>query len=212
MSGSTSVSAAAAKLSGGRRFSKSVPVALAAGIVLIAAAAATSLVLLRTTRASTPVFHQLTSSRGYVRIARFSPDGQTVAFGAMWNGDPMKVWIERADGNEYSPSPIPDSDLLGVSPSGELAVAVNRKFTSSHIATGMLARVPFTGGAPREVLDGVLDADWAPDGSSLAVVRQAGQEYHLEFPIGKVLYSSSGYVSHIRFSHHGDKIAFMDHP
>jgi eukaryotic-like serine/threonine-protein kinase len=212
MSGSTSISSAAAKISGARHFSISLPMALASAVVLIAVAAAASFALFRATPARTPLFHQLTSSRGYVRVARFSPDGQTVAFGGMWNGDPMKLWIERADGNEYSPSTIPDSDLLAVSPSGELAVAMNRKFTSSHIATGMLARVPFTGGAPREVLDGVLDADWAPDGSGMAIVRQAGQEFHLEFPIGKVLYSTSGYVSHIRFSHHGDKIAFMDHP
>jgi serine/threonine protein kinase len=211
MSGSTSVSAAAGRIGGMRRFSISVPVAVAAAIVLIAIAAVASFVMFRTNHASAPTFHQLTSSRGYVRIARFSPDGQTVAFGAMWNGDPMKVWIERADGNEYSPSTIPDSDLLAVSPSGELAVSVGRKFASSHIATGMLARVPFTGGAPREVLNGVLDADWAPDGSGLAIIRQAGQEFHLEFPIGKVLYATSGYVSHMRFSHHGDKIAFMDH-
>jgi eukaryotic-like serine/threonine-protein kinase len=212
MSGSTSVSAAAGRIGGMRRFSISVPVAVAAAIVLIAIAAVASFVLFRTNHASAPTFHQLTSSRGYVRIARFSPDGQTVAFGAMWNGDPMKLWIERADANEYSALTSPDSDLLAVSTNGELAIAVNRRFTSSHLAKGMLARVPFTGGAPREVLDGVLDADWAPDGSGLAIAREVGQEFHIEFPIGKVLYSTIGYVSHIRFSHHGDKIAFMDHP
>ena len=33
-------------------------------------------------------------------------------------------------------------------------------------ATGTLARVPLAGGAPREVLENVQDADWSPDGQS----------------------------------------------
>ena len=34
----------------------------------------------------------------------------------------------------------------------------------------------------------------------------------LEYPIGKVLYESSGWISNIRFSPQGNLIAFMDHP
>ena len=34
----------------------------------------------------------------------------------------------------------------------------------------------------------------------------------LEFPAGKVLYETGGFVSHIRFSPKGDRIAFADHP
>jgi hypothetical protein len=34
-----------------------------------------------------------------------------------------------------------------------------------------LAQVPLVGGAPREILNDVVAADWAPDGKSLAVLR-----------------------------------------
>jgi hypothetical protein len=34
----------------------------------------------------------------------------------------------------------------------------------------------------------------------------------LEYPIGNVLYQSTGWISNIRFSPQGDKIAFMNHP
>ena len=34
----------------------------------------------------------------------------------------------------------------------------------------------------------------------------------LEYPIGKVLYETSGWISDPRFSPKGDKIAFLDHP
>jgi Tol biopolymer transport system component len=37
-------------------------------------------------------------------------------------------------------------------------------------------------------------------------------EVRLEYPIGKVLYETSGWISHIRISPKGDRIAFFDHP
>jgi hypothetical protein len=58
----------------------------------------------------------------------------------------------------------------------------------------------------------VREADWTPDGGDLAVVRRAEGFERLEFPLGKVLYQTSGYISDIRFSPTGDRIAFADHP
>jgi serine/threonine protein kinase/Tol biopolymer transport system component len=162
--------------------------------------------------ASSPAFRRLTTSRGMVRMARFSPDGQTVVFGAMWNGEPMRLFQQRVDGGVFNPLATQDADLLSVSPTGELGVALNRRFVEAHTVVGTLARTSFTGGEPREVLEGVTDADWAAKGSEFAISRQVGNHYRLEYPIGTVLYETTGYVSHLRFSHQGDKIAFMDHP
>src|SRR5207248_9952477 len=39
-------------------------------------------------------------------------------------------------------------------------------------------------------------ADWAPDGSNLAVVRDLGGQNRLEYPIGKVLYQTAAWISH----------------
>ena len=77
--------------------------------------------------------------------------------------------------------------------------------------SGTLARMPLVGGAPRQVLEDVHWADWSPDGSSLAIVRNVGGKDRLEFPIGKVLYETSGWISHPRFSPKGDRLAFIDH-
>ena len=52
----------------------------------------------------------------------------------------------------------------------------------------------------------------SPDGSALAVVRSAGGLEQIEFPMGRVIYKTSGFVSSIRFSPSGDRIAFADHP
>jgi len=77
---------------------------------------------------------------------------------------------------------------------------------------GTLARVPLAGGAPRQVLEHVDYADWAPDGKSLAVVRAVEGRYRLEFPIGKVLYESPGWITTPRVSPKGNWIAFTEYP
>jgi Tol biopolymer transport system component len=61
------------------------------------------------------------------------------------------------------------------------------------------------------VLQDVQDADWAPDGNSIAVARYVNQRFRLEFPVGKVLYETDGWISFPRVSPKGDMIAFLDH-
>ena len=60
-------------------------------------------------------------------------------------------------------------------------------------------------------MDAVTDADWTPDGSALVVSRHVGHHFQLEFPPGKTLYQSDGYISDLCFSSAGDKIAFVNH-
>jgi Tol biopolymer transport system component len=55
-------------------------------------------------------------------------------------------------------------------------------------------------------------ADWSPDGSAIAVVRAPQWHYRLEFPAGKVLYETTGWISHPRISPKADAVAFLDHP
>ena len=68
------------------------------------------------------------------------------------------------------------------------------------------------GGAPREILKEIEWADWSPDGKSLAVVRTVSGKMRLEYPPGKVLYETHGWVSHPRISPDGTSVAFIDHP
>ncbi len=43
-------------------------------------------------------------------------------------------------------------------------------------------------------------------------MRESGGKFQLEFPIGKVLYSTAGWLSHPRISPKGDEIALIEHP
>lgn len=90
-------------------------------------------------------------------------------------------------------------------------MTLDTHFDPKYTPTGRLARVPIGGGSTRELLDAVTEADWTPDGSALAVSRQVGHHFQLEFPLGKTLYQNDGYISDVCFSPAGDKIAFVDH-
>ena len=61
------------------------------------------------------------------------------------------------------------------------------------------------------MLTNVRWADWNSSGG-LAVVHDVEGHSRLEYPIGNVLYQTTGWISNIRFSPKGDKIAFMNHP
>ena len=104
------------------------------------------------------------------------------------------------------------TQLMSVSSASEMAVLLNSKALGTWVSMGTLARAPLVGGAPREVLEQVQWADWSADGNTLAVVRDFGGRNRLEFPIGKPLYETGGWVGHPRVSPNGDLIAFIDHP
>jgi Tol biopolymer transport system component len=145
--------------------------------------------------------------------AAFAPDGRTVVFSAATEGDTPRVFVVRPEYPEPQPVSDPGTAFLAVSSRGELAVLTETRYQIFPKFAGTLARMPLGGGAPREVLRGVHDADWFPDGSQLAIVRGMDSKDRLEFPIGNVLYEkSAGYLSDPRFSPKGDLIAFFDHP
>ncbi len=77
---------------------------------------------------------------------------------------------------------------------------------------GILAQAPLSGGAPRALMENVIFADWSPDGTNLAIVREISRKRRLEYPIGKVLYETSEYIHYVRFSPKGNLIAFTLHP
>jgi len=162
---------------------------------------------------ASPEFHRVTFERGTVYSARFTPDGRTVVYGASWNGHPLRIYSTIPDSLLARPlEALTSSYLLSLSRTNELALILRgRPGARLDFEGGVLARSPLIGGTPREILEDVPWADWSPQGE-LAVVHHASGRDNLEFPIGKVLYQTSGSISNIRFSPDGGRIAFLDHP
>ncbi len=158
-----------------------------------------------------PTFLPLTFRHGAITAARFTPDGDTVIYSAAWGGNPVEAFTTRPESPESGSLGLRGAGVFAVSPSGEMAVAVGCTMNWAR-CIGTLARVPPTGGAPREVLEHVHEADWSPDGQNLLAVQFAGGKDRLQYPIGNVLYEAPGWVTYPRMSPKGDLIAFLDHP
>jgi eukaryotic-like serine/threonine-protein kinase len=158
-----------------------------------------------------PTYHQLTFRRGSVFCARFAQDNQSIVYSASWDGNPPEVFITRPESPQSRSLSFPNVELLGISRASELALLVHSRVTGAFSRTGTLAVASLDGGSPREILEGVQWADWTPDGSKLAVVRDVSAGNQLEYPQGKSLYVSAGWLSHPRISPNGDAVAFIDH-
>jgi Tol biopolymer transport system component/predicted Ser/Thr protein kinase len=162
----------------------------------------------RVLRPAQPVFERLTYRRGEIPSAKFSPDGQTVVFSAQWASEPTNIFSMRPGSREYRPLDLPEGRILSISSTGEMAILLG---ATTNGTAGTLARVPLSGGAPREILENVEDADWSPDGANLAVTRRVGARNRIEYPIGTVRYESDGRSPELlRVSPGGDRIAFFE--
>jgi Tol biopolymer transport system component len=196
-----------------RRRSRAIELALV-GLGVVGAAFFAGVVFeRRVAKVEPPTFHQLTFRRGPIWSARFGSDGKTILYSASWDGRPTEIFVSSPESPESKPFGLPGADILAVASTGEIAVLLGSHFSGPFTNGGTLARLSATGvGAPREVLEGVEFADWSPDGKELAVVRRVGDQRRLEYPIGKTLYETAGWIADPRVSRRDGRIAFIDHP
>jgi Tol biopolymer transport system component len=163
--------------------------------------------------ASPPSFKRLTYGRGPVWSARFAPDGQMIVYAASWDGaQKPQLYSVRAESPESLRLALPSGRVESISKNGEMLILNLLQFSTGYARVGTLSQTPLSGSAPRELLEDVGHADWSPDGSAIAVVRAPQWRYRLEFPAGKVLYETTGWISYPRISPKGDAVAFLDHP
>ena len=163
-----------------------------------------------------PSYQRLTFRHGLVTGARFAPDGQTIVYSAGWGGEPIEMFSTSRHAGESRSFGLRDAVLLSLSRQEEMAVLLRPRIEQPWLATGTLARVPLTGGAPREILENVNEADWTPDGKALAIVRpgRTVTGSRLELPPGNLLYETTGaeWIGNARVSPDGGSVAFIDHP
>jgi DNA-binding winged helix-turn-helix (wHTH) protein len=184
----------------GRRHASAWPVVASASAALAAVALGGWLATRPPRPQDPPVFQRLTFRRGSISSARFAPDGQVV-YAAAWEGQPPVIQVARASPHETRSLGIADSSVVAVSPSSEVA----------FLRDGLLARAPLAGGPPKDVLKGIVAADWNADATAFAVVRMQQGRFQIEYPVGHVLGQASA-VSDLRLSPDGRRVAFAEHP
>jgi serine/threonine protein kinase len=188
-------------------------IAVSLAVMALLMAAGTGLFFLGH-RSSMPVFPKFTAQtfqKGYIVSARFSPDGNTIYYSAAWGSKPVEVYAKRLDSVQSQPMGIEKGEVLSVS-SGEMAVLIRHVETlgAFTLNKGTLARVSLAGGPPRPVLDDVVEADYAPGTTDLAVVLLRGDRRRLEFPMGTLIHEDTlSNLDRVRFSPSGDSMAFL---
>ena len=189
------------------------PAALAALLAAVAVGILAGRLAWKPRPSALPTYRALTFRRGPVWSARFAPDGQTIVYGASWDGAQKSELLSvRVESPESLRLALPEGTIASISRGGEMLLLNPLHFSRGWTVTGTLSQAPLSGSAPRELLEDVSDADWSPDGGAFAVVRAPQWRYRLEFPVGKVLHETTGWISHPRVSPNGDAVAFLDHP
>ena len=205
---STAISAAPSERKGLSR-----AVRYGAAAVAVVAALGGGILIGRSGRSSEPpTFKQLTFRRGTIWSARFGADGKTILSSAAWDGRPAEVYMSTGDAPESRPF-----GARGRRRGGRLRVRRRGLASQRPLRRGVReSRDAGTGlrggGRARELLERVQWADFSRDGKELAIVRNVDGKSRLEFPPGKVLFSTAGFVGDPRFSPKGDRIAFLEHP
>jgi len=204
--------ASAAQLSFTKPKRKAVALPWALAAAMAVAAFVSVLVVLLRAPTQPPTYRRLTYDAGTLYAARFAADGQSIVYSAAWNQNDVQLF--STIGSSFLPQPLnlKGANLLAISSSNELALVMNGTHNAQlETMNGVLARAPLAGGSPHEILGDVRWADFDVH-NQLAVVHYVQGHSRLEFPVGNVLYQSGGWISNIRFSPAGDRIAFMDHP
>jgi Tol biopolymer transport system component/tRNA A-37 threonylcarbamoyl transferase component Bud32 len=187
----------------------------AAGALAGSALAGAAAFLLRPKPPEPPSFTRVLYDRARVEQARFAQDGKAVVYTGSLGGAAPDTYIVRDDYPESVSAGLNGAILLSVSRGDQLAVLVRAQHFIHREYVGTLATVSMGGGAPREILENVEEADWSPDGSEMAVITGNAREQtmQLEYPIGKVLIAkTSHWLSGMRISPDGKRVAFFWHP
>jgi len=193
------------------KFTRGWPFRIAAVLALILFMAGAWLLGSWSSAVNQPKFTRLTYQQGYPSNARFAKDGHTVVYSAQWNNDPLRIFSVRMDYPQSVRVDLPSAEMLSLSADGDLELALDPVYHSNFVS-GTMAQVRMEGGAPRGIQNDVIAADFAPDGKTLAIARHAHGKVQLEYPVGRVIEETSGYVDHVRISPSGQEVAFLEHP
>jgi eukaryotic-like serine/threonine-protein kinase len=187
-------------------------------IGLVAVIALTGLVVVAMMALAPPAaavarYTRVTFRHGAVSSARFTPDGQSFVYSASWEGQPYNMFLGRPEGLDARDLSLQAGRILSISPSNDMAVLFGPQNVNRAFGARTLARVPLAGGARRDLLDGIVDADWIAGTNELAVVRDPGngRPWRVEFPVGTVVHEARAAWS-LRVSPDGTRVAFFEGP
>jgi hypothetical protein len=157
-------------------------------------------------------YQRLTFHVGDVLAARFAEDQRTILYSATWSGGPIETYTTALGSPESKPFRDSPWILLSVSKTGLAAILTDPRFLGPPFL-GTLELRPLAGESSSQLMKDATDADFSPVSQDLAIARLADGDSVLEYPRGRVLYKTTpkGWISNVRVSRDGKRVAFADH-
>lgn len=134
-------------------------------------------------------FQQITQVPSLITGARFLDENRVVFSQITPPGEEEVFEVNTSRTDPPRSLGIRGACVVSVSPRGEIAVILRQ----SHLqAMGRLAIIPASGGAPRQVMDGIAWADWGPNGDLILHhwKYQNGPNQVVEYPTGNILFQA----------------------
>jgi hypothetical protein len=181
-----------------------------AAVGLLAVAAGAWWLGKKSEKYAAPVFSQITFQHGGIQGARFMRDNGSLVYSGQFDNDPLQIYSMRLGVLQPVKVAVESAALLAVSSGDEMAVGTEPTYGNNYWVSN-LSVVAVTGGTPRPLLNGVIAADYA-QGKTMAVSRLLEGKCVLEYPVGKKLYESGGYLDYVRVSPDGKSVGFLVHP
>src|SRR5579872_6820 len=98
---------------------------LVAGLLVVASWAGVYRYARRGVAVTNPTFHEITFRNGMIWAARFAPDGQTILYGAAWDGRPQEIFSTRFDSSDSRSVGLSPAQILSISSKGEMAISLH---------------------------------------------------------------------------------------
>ncbi len=151
----------------------------------------------------TPAEYRPISFRGGAIVSAHFLSGSRVIYSA----DGHRTFVTALDGSKSYKLPV-NGTVAAASNQGDLVILSK----SSTKPGSQLIRASLSGRVGEVMAENASAADWSSDGKQLAIVREVGSESLLEFPAGKAIFRSQGWIDCVRVSRSGAEIAFLEHP
>src|SRR6185436_3016870 len=74
-----------------------------------------------------PNYRRVTFQQGNLASARYAGDGKTIVYSASWNNGPRLLYTTREESPDSMLLTFHEAHVTSVSPSGELALIINRR-------------------------------------------------------------------------------------
>lgn len=153
-------------------------------------------------RETAKVFEPAVSVSGNIQSATISRDGRQTLVAMADEGGHVNLIYQQSGQNPVNLEKAPAEEVLALSNTGSALLR--------NPAGDLYLHEMGETAAAMKIATHVQEADLSPDGTKVALLRHAGDQFTIEYPQGARLYASSLRLRSLKVSPAGDAVAFFE--